>query len=44
LGLLHSGSTKNKAPSKRLAAELLDQEEGKRMRYHGLFAMDAVSL
>jgi len=40
-GLLHG--TKHTKPSKRVASDLLDVEEGKRMRYHGLLAMDAYS-
>lgn len=40
-GILHrQNQTK---PSKRVASDLLDIEEGKRMRYHGLLAMDAYS-
>nr|CAB3247054.1 protein FRA10AC1 homolog [Phallusia mammillata] len=41
VGLLHSGKSNNRAPSKRVAVDLLDKEEGKRMRYHGILAMDA---
>ena len=40
-GLLHHQS--HGKPTKRVASDLLDVEEGKRMRYHGLFAMDAYS-
>ena len=42
-GLFVAGKS-NAKPSKRLAHDMLDVEEGKRMRYHGLLAMDAVSL
>ncbi|XP_076822771.1 protein FRA10AC1 homolog [Clavelina lepadiformis] len=41
LGLLHSGRSVGKKPSKRVAADMVDVEEAKRMRYHGLLAMDA---
>nr|XP_002125901.1 protein FRA10AC1 homolog [Ciona intestinalis] len=40
LGLLHHKHRTLK-PSKRSATDLVDIEEGKRMRYHGLLAMDA---
>ena len=42
LGLFIGGRSKA-IPRKRVAHDLVDVEEGKRMRYHGLFAMDAVS-
>ena len=42
VGLFFGGKSVQK-PAKRTAHDLLDVEEGKRMRYHGLLAMDAVS-
>jgi len=41
-GLFIGGQSRG-IPSKRVANDLLDVEEGKRMRYHGLLSMDAVS-
>lgn len=41
LGLFRSSGDRGKPPSKRTFTAELDREERKRMRYHGLLAMDA---